>query len=174
MVRGSGDAATLVASLRGVLASLDPTVPLYRATPLESTVRETLGQDRLVTALLTAFAVLALLLAAVGVHGVLSSEVARRRKEIGVRLALGADREAIYRFVLGRAVPAAALGLLIGLVVALVLSRAMASLVFGIDTSDPVSFAVVLGVLSLIGVIAAWIPAFRATHVSPLEAIRAD
>jgi putative ABC transport system permease protein len=153
---------------------LDPSVPLYRATPLESTVRETLAQDRLVTALLTAFAVLALTLAAVGVHGVVSFEVTRRRREIGVRIALGANRESIYRFVLGRALPAAVRGVVIGLVAALLLSRAMAALVFGIDTSDPLSFAVVVSMLLLIGGIAAWIPAFRAARVSPLEAIRAD
>lgn len=174
MVRSSGDVGALVASLRGVLASLDRSVPLYRARPLESTVRETLARDRLVMALLTAFAVLALMLAAVGVHGVLSSEVTRRRKEIGVRIALGANRESIYRFVLGRALPAAGRGILIGLVAALLLSRAMAALVFGIDTTDPLSFLAVVGLLSLVGVIAAWIPAFRATRVSPLEAIRAD
>lgn len=172
MVRSSGDVTALVTSLRGVLASLDTSVPLYRARPLETTVRETLAQDRLVTALLAAFAVLALLLAAVGVHGVLSSEVTRRRKEIGVRIALGASRKSVHRFVLGRAVPAAALGIAIGLVASLLLSRTMAALVFGIQTTDLFSFVAVVGVLSIVGLTAAWIPAFRAARVSPLEAIR--
>src|SRR5438874_491135 len=139
IVRGSGDPNLIVSALRGVVASLDVSVPLYRATTLEATVGATLAQDRLVTTLLSAFAALALALAAVGVHGVLSADVVRRRKEIGIRVALGAGRRSVYTLVLGRAIPAAVRGILLGVAAALLISRAMSALVFGVGTSDPVS-----------------------------------
>jgi ABC-type antimicrobial peptide transport system permease subunit len=164
----------LIAALRDALRSLDATIPLYRATTLESTVRETLAEDRLVTALLSAFALLALTLAAVGVHGILSADVIRRRKEIGIRLALGARRRSVYAFVLGRAIPAAVQGIVVGLVAALLVSRALAALVFGVATSDPLSIAIVIGVLAIVAVLATWLPAFFASRVSPLEAIRTE
>ena len=174
IVRGAGDANLLIIALRDALRSLDPTIPLYRASALETTVRETLAEDRLVTALLSAFALLALALAAVGVHGILSADVVRRRKEIGIRLALGAGRPSVYAFVLGRAIPAAIRGLAIGLVAALVASRAMSSLVFGIGTFDLLSFAIVIAVLAVVAILATWLPAYFASRVSPLEAIRAE
>lgn len=174
IVRGSGDPNMLIAALRDVLHSLDATIPLYRATTLETTVRETLAEDRLVTALLSAFALLALALAAVGVHGILSADVIRRRKEIGIRFALGARRRTVYAFVFGRAMPAAVQGIVVGLVAALLVSRALAALVFGVGTSDPLSIAIVIGVLAIVAVLATWLPAFFASRVSPLEAIRTD
>jgi hypothetical protein len=174
IVRGAGDPNLLIVALREALRSLDATIPLYRAAALETTVRETLAEDRLVTALLSAFAFLALALAAVGVHGVLSADVVRRRKEIGIRLALGAGRPSVYAFVLGRAIPAAIRGLAIGLVAALLMSRAMSSLVFGIGTSDPLSFAIVIAVLAVVAILATWLPAYFASRVSPLEAIRVE
>jgi predicted permease len=174
IIRGSGDPNMLIAALRDGMRSLDATIPLYRATTLETTVRETLAEDRLVTALLSAFALLALALAAVGVHGILSADVIRRRKEIGIRFALGARRRSVYAFVLGRAIPAAVQGIIVGLVAALLVSRALAALVFGIGTSDPLSVAMVIGVLAVVAVLATWLPAFFASRVSPLEAIRTD
>ena len=174
IVRGSGDPNLIVSALRGVVASLDVSVPLYRATTLEATVGATLAQDRLVTTLLSAFAALALALAAVGVHGVLSADVVRRRKEIGIRVALGAKRSSVYALVLGRALPAALRGIVLGLAAAMLLSRAMSALVFGIGTWDPPSFAIVVALLGLVALVATWLPALRAMRVSPLEAIRTD
>jgi ABC-type antimicrobial peptide transport system permease subunit len=174
IVRGTGDPNAIVAALREVLRSVDATVPLYRATALQTTVSETLAEDRLVTTLLSAFALLALALSAVGVHGVLSADVIRRRKEIGIRLALGAGRQSVYTFVFGQAIPAAIRGLLIGLVAALLAARAMSALVFGIGTWDLLSFGIVIGVLALVAIAATWLPAFLASRVSPLEAIRTD
>ena len=172
IVLGAVDPNLLIGAMRDVLHSLDASVPLYRATALETTVQETLAEDRLVTALLSGFALLALALAAVGVHGVLSADVVRRRKEIGIRLALGADRPSVYVFVLGKALPAAAWGIVIGLVGSLLASRAMSALVFGIGTSDPLSFALVVAVLVVVAILSTWMPAFLASRVSPLEAIR--
>jgi predicted lysophospholipase L1 biosynthesis ABC-type transport system permease subunit len=174
IIRGSGDPNVVIAGLRDAMRSLDATIPLFRATTLETTVHETLAEDRLVTALLSAFALLALALAAVGVHGILSADVIRRRKEIGIRFALGAGRRSVYAFVLGRAIPAAIQGIVVGLVAALLVSRALAALVFGIGTSDPLSITIVVGVLAVVAVLATWLPAFFASRVSPLEAIRTD
>jgi hypothetical protein len=174
IVRGSGDPNAIISALREVLRSIDASIPLYRATTLSTTVSETLAEDRVITALLSAFALLALALAAVGVHGVLSADVTRRRKEIGIRLALGARRRSVYTFVLAQALPAAVRGMVIGLLAALLVSRAMSALVFGIGTSDPASFAIVIGVLAIVATAATWLPAFFASRVSPLEAIRAD
>jgi predicted permease len=174
IVRVSGDPTAIITSLRDVLHTIDASIPLYRATTLATTVSETLAEDRLITTLLSAFALLALALAAVGVYGILSADVTRRRKEIGIRLALGARRRSVYTFVLARALPAAVRGLVIGLVAALLVSRAMSALVFGIGTSDPASFAIVIGVLAVVATAATWLPAFFASRVSPLEAIRSE
>ena len=174
VVRGSGDVNVLLSALRQALSSVDATVPLYRATSLEGAVATTVAQDRFTTVLLTAFAVLSLVLAAVGVYGVLSADVARRRKEIGIRLALGANTGAVTAMVLRRALAPAVAGVTLGVVVALITSRALSALVFGIGTSDVGSFVVVVVVLLTVATVATLLPAVRATRVSPLEAIRTD
>ena len=132
IVRGTGDANALLGELRQSLAAVDATIPLFRATSLDRAVAITMAQDRLTTSLLAAFAVLALLLAAVGVYGVLSGDVTRRRKEIGIRLALGANGAAVTSMVLRRALTPAVVGVGIGIGLALVLARSMSALVFGI------------------------------------------
>jgi putative ABC transport system permease protein len=174
IVRGRGDASALIAPVRAALASLDPAIPLYRATPLERTVDETLAPERFVAALLSAFALLALSLTAVGVHGVLSGDITRRRREIGVRLALGATRREVYALVLRRALLPALEGVAIGIVAALVLARALSALVFGIGPWDPPSFVVVVLGLLAVALGATWIPAWRASRLSPLEVIKID
>jgi ABC-type antimicrobial peptide transport system permease subunit len=149
-------------------------VPLYRATTLDHTVAQTLAQDRFVTALLSAFAVVALLLAAVGVHGVLSSDLAQRRKELGIRVALGADRASVYALIIRRILKPSLIGLTIGVFGALVLARAMSALVFGIGTWDPASFALVVILLLTVAIATTWHAARRASRVSPLEAIKSE
>ena len=174
IVRGGGDASALLGALRQSLASVDATIPLYRATSLDRAVAITMAQDRVTTALLAAFAVLALLLAAVGVYGVLSGDVTRRRKEIGIRLALGANAASVTGMVLRRALTPAVVGVGIGIALALVLARSMSALVFGIGAYDTVTFLAVTAGLLIVAMSASIIPAFRATRVSPLEAIRTD
>ena len=174
IVRGSGDSGALLTALRRTLAEVDPTIPLFRQTSLESAVATTFARDRLTTILLTAFAVLALLLAAVGVYGVLSADVARRRREIGIRLALGATTSSVPSMVLRRALKPALLGIVIGVGVSLLLVRGMSALVYGVGVTDPTSFVAVAVVLLGVSVFGAMIPALRATRVSPLEAIRMD
>ena len=174
IVRGAGDASILIAPIRAALASLDAAIPLYREAPLQRTVDQTLAPERLVAALLSAFALLALSLAAVGVHGVLSSDVTRRRREIGIRVALGATRREVYGLVLRRAVVPTLEGLAIGIAAALLLARALSALVFGIGPWDPTTFAIVVFSLTAVALTATWIPAWRASRVSPLEAIKVD
>jgi putative ABC transport system permease protein len=157
-----------------VLASLDASIPLYHASSLEQVVNERLAEERFVTALLSAFALLALALTAVGVHGVLAADVALRRREIGIRLALGADRGSVYALVLRRMTSPAALGMVIGIVVAVLLSRALSALVFGIATTDVTTFAIVILTLAVVAVVATWVPAFRAARVPAVEAIKAE
>ena len=174
IVRGSGDVNTLLVAVRQALASVDAVVPLYRATSLQSAVAESVAQDRFTTVLLGAFAVLSLMLAAVGVYGVLSGDVARRRKEIGIRLALGASTTSVTRLVLHRGLTPAVVGVVIGIFVAALIARSMSTLVYGIGTHDPMTFVVVAGVLLGVAIVATLVPAIRATRVSTLEAIRTD
>jgi putative ABC transport system permease protein len=169
-----GSASGYIQPLRGVLASLDASIPLYHASLLEQVVNERLAEERFVTGLLSAFALLALALTAVGVHGVLAADVALRRREIGIRLALGADRGSVYALVLRRMTSPAMLGMVIGIVVAVLLSRALSALVFGIATTDVTTFAIVTLTLAVVAVVATWVPAFRAARVPAVEAIKAE
>jgi predicted permease len=174
IVRGSGDVGGLLGAVRQSLASIDATIPLYRATSLDRAVAITMAQDRITTMLLAAFAVLALLLAAVGVYGVLSGDVNRRRKEIGIRLALGATGGTVTGMVLRRGLTPAVIGVGIGIGLALLLARSMSALVFGIGAYDAETFLVVTAALLVVAMSASIVPALRATRVSPLEAIRTD
>jgi predicted permease len=172
IVRGSADAPATLAAVREALASLDASLPLYRATSLETAVDTTLARDRFTALLLSAFAVLALLLAAVGVYGVFSSDVTQRRREIGIRLALGADRASVLVLVLRRALVPTAIGLIIGTGAALTLARTMSAMVFGIATTDAVSFVGVGLVLAAVALLATLIPAIRAARVPAVEVIK--
>lgn len=174
VVRGTGDPRTLIAALRSAVSSLDRTIPLYSAARLDESVAETLAADRFTTVLLAAFALASLALASVGVYGVISAEVSRRRKEIGIRLAVGASAREVTALIIRRGLTPAVAGAAIGIAVALVVSRSMSALVFGVDTWDVLSFAIVAGTLLAVAMLATAIPALRAARLSPVEAIRAD
>ena len=174
IVRTDGAPELMISSLRTALASVDPTLPLYQISTLSDAVDRSLARDRFITAILSVFAAVSLLLAAVGVYGVFSGEVAARRKEIGVRLALGADRIAVVRLVLRRSLMLSVVGAGLGCSIGLLLSRSMKALVYDIGTSDPASFLVVAGTLLSVAMLATIIPAIRAARTSPLEAIRTD
>jgi predicted permease len=174
VLRGNGDPNALLAALRAAVASIDTHVPLANPTTLEASVADTLSEDRFTTFLLAGFAVLALTLAAIGVYGILAGDVQSRRKEIGIRLALGARPFAVTRLLLARTLRPAAIGAVVGVGVALVASRSMAALVFGVHTWDPVSFVIVTSTLLAVAALATWVPARRATRCSPMEAIRVD
>lgn len=172
VVRGTGDMPALLAAVRSAIAATDASIPFYMATTMEASIADTLAQDRFITYLLTSFAFVSLLLGVIGTYGVMSGDVTRRRKEIGIRTALGARRMELITLVLGRSLRAALVGAASGLVVALALSRIMSALVYGVSTWDPASFIVVVIALLLVATLATIIPALRATRVSPMEAIR--
>jgi putative ABC transport system permease protein len=174
IVRGDVKPEALVGALRATLRSVDPTLPLYEVTTLADAVDRSLARDRFTTALLSVFAIVSLLLAAVGIYGVFAAEVTARHKEIGVRLALGARGRGVLRLVLGRALVLAVSGAAIGVAAGLLLARAMSALVFDVATWDPLSFVAVTGLLLGVAMVATLVPALRAARISPLEAIRGE
>jgi putative ABC transport system permease protein len=174
IVRAAADAGALAASARAAVAALDATVPLYEITTLDGAVGRALARDRFTAALLGAFAVVSLLLAAIGIYGVFAGDVAQRRKEIGIRVALGAPSSGVVGLVMRRAVVRALIGIALGTVGAVLAARAMRSLLYGVSATDPMSFLGVAGLLLAVAVAATLVPALRAARVSPLVAIRVD
>jgi putative ABC transport system permease protein len=172
VVRADLAPEALVAALRTAVASLDPSIPLYLVTTMPGLVDASLAADRFTAFLLAAFAAVALAMASVGVFGVFSSEVTRRRKEIGIRMALGASGSGVVALLLGQAIHRAAIGIAAGAAIALVLGRGMGSLLFGIAAADPASFAIVSGIVTGLAVTATLIPAILLLRSAPLSALR--
>jgi predicted permease len=174
IIRSDALPEAIIALLRSHLASVDPTLPLYQLTTLEHAVDQSLAEERFITVILGLFAAVSLLLATVGVYGVFAGDVAAQRKEIGVRLALGSAGTAVVALVLRRALKLSVIGAAFGSAVGLMLSRSMSTLVYEIETSDPMSFLAVSGILVIAAILATLVPAVRAARISPLEVIRAD
>ena len=174
IVRASVPPDVLVTSLRAAVFGLERSLPLYQVATMGQLVERSLASDRFTTALLGAFAMVALLLAAVGIFGVFSADVAHRRREIGVRIALGAGSWRVVGLVLRRALTRAAAGVGAGAVVALLLARSMASLLFCVRPTDPASLAAVAVLLLGVATVATLIPALRALRASPLDVLRAE
>jgi predicted permease len=173
-VRGRGPGTELLRALPAAVARVDPTVPVGLLKPLDQQVREHLFLDRMLGTLSAGFALLATLLAAVGLHGVLAYTVAQRRREIGVRMALGADAGRVRRGVLAQMGRMLALGVPLGVAAALLLGRTARSILFGVPTHDPLALVPSLLVLVAAALAAAWVPAWRASRVSPASALRTD
>jgi putative ABC transport system permease protein len=173
VVRGQGNPELLAGVLRDELKRLDPGLSLAKVRTLDQVLAASTARSRFVMALLSGFALLALLLAAVGIYGVLSYDVSQRRSEIGVRLTLGASPGNVQRLVLGEGMLLAGLGLVLGGLSAFALGRVMASLLFGVTASDRVTFAAAFLVILAISLAACYLPARRASEVDPIEALRA-
>jgi ABC-type antimicrobial peptide transport system permease subunit len=171
-VRSAMPAEQLLRSIPGVVARLDPNLPVEELKTLPQQIRENISLDRMISTLSAVFAGLATLLAAVGLYGVLAYTVARRTREIGVRMALGADAGRVRRMVLRQMVVLVAVGVVIGGIAALQIGKAAASLLFGMQGNDPLVFAGAIAVLSLIALGAAWVPSYRAARVDPIKALR--
>jgi predicted permease len=172
VIRTTGDPLSLVAVVSREIHAVDPDQPISNIATMGEVLTERTGARRLGMILLTAFAGLALLLASLGIYGVLSFFVAQQTREIGVRLALGAQLRDILVLVLKKGMGLALLGVAVGLIAAFALARLMASLLFGVRATDPITFAAIALILTGVALLACYIPARRATKVDPLVALR--
>ena len=173
-VRTSGDPSAIVPAVRREVRALDAQVPLFDVTTLEDELALTLTQPRFQAVLLAGFAGIALLLATIGIYGVTAHAVSQRTQEVGIRMAMGAGRRDVLVLLIAQHLRPALIGLAIGLAGALVLSRSLQSLLFGVGATDPATFSLVAAALLLVAAGACWIPARRATRVDPLTALRAE
>jgi predicted permease len=172
LVRAEGAPAALAASIRGAIRRQDPGLAIFGLEPLDETVARSVAERRFTMLVLGLLAGVSLLLAAAGIHGVLSYTVGRRTREIGIRLALGANPQRLRRLVIGEGVRLAVVGAVLGVLGALALSRLLSSLLFGVSSTDVVTFAAVPVLLCIVAAAAGYVPARRATKVDPLTAIR--
>jgi putative ABC transport system permease protein len=171
-LRGHIDAAAAVDRVREQIQAIDPALPVFGAQALSEIVSTALSDRRFAIEVVGLFAVTALLLAAIGIYGVIAYLVSERTREIGIRLALGADRHTILRTVLGQGLGLVAAGLALGLVCAVIVSRFMAGLLYGVQPADPPTFIAVAAALTLVGFFACYIPARRAIRIDPNLALR--
>lgn len=174
LVRAEVDLETLIPEIRGAIRELDPGLAVFGEEPLAETLAESMGQQRFTMLLLAAFAGLALLLAAVGVYGVLSFIVVQRAPEMGIRMALGASQRYVVRQVVWQGARLAIVGLAFGLAGAFVLTRFLRGLLFGVEATDPITFLAVPGLVLLAALLASWVPAQRATEADPMSILRAS
>jgi predicted permease len=174
LLRTSGDPARLAAEVRSAVASLDPNLPLFDFKTLEQHLGLALFPVRAVAWLLGLMGALALFLAVLGLHGVLSYSVSRRTREIGIRMAIGAQRDAVLRMILGFGARLTTAGLALGLLAALGVTRFLTFLLYGISPLDPLTFVLVPGLLLAVSLGAAALPARRAAAVEPVEALREE
>jgi predicted permease len=174
IVKTNSDPATVVPSIRREIHALDPDQPLGPVNTLETLLSQSVAPRRLNLALIAIFSVAALLLSAVGLFGVMSYAVGQRRREIGVRMALGATRGHITRLVLGNGLALTAIGIAIGLAASFGLTRLMQSLLFGVTATDVVTFVGVSGLLAVVALLASYIPARKAARVDPMSALQCE
>jgi putative ABC transport system permease protein len=174
LIRTRADPLSLVAPLRASVREVANGTPLAEVATMNDLIDASVAQRRFTMALLVMFALLALVLASVGIYGVLSYAVAERSREIGIRRALGAQEGQVVRMVVGEGMRLTAVGLVSGIGAAFVASRAMRGLLYGIGTGDPATFAAVTALVAAVAFAASYLPARRAAHVDPTDALRAD
>jgi putative ABC transport system permease protein len=172
LVRTSNDPLALLSAIRNQLQQLDPELPMASVATMDQLLADSLSRSRFTMLLLGMFAVIALVLAAVGVYGLIAYSVTQRTQELGIRMALGAQRRDVFGLVLAEGTRLTLLGIAIGVLAALVLSRLLVALLFGVSATDPLTFAGVAGLLVVVALLACYIPARRATRVDPMVALR--
>jgi putative ABC transport system permease protein len=173
-VRTVGDPANMSKSIAAVINSLDPDLPMADVKTMDQLLEDSMGGDRFGAVLFGTFAVIALLLAAFGIYGVMSFGVAQRTHEIGLRMALGADSSQVLGMILKEGMTLGAIGLVIGLLASWGVARLMRNLLFGVGTIDYGALSVVAAILMLSAFLACYVPARRATQVDPMAALRQD
>jgi predicted permease len=171
-LRTAIDPTSLASPARSAIHELAPTAPVYEIRTLVSRVGDAMAQARFSALLLTLFASAALVLAVLGIYGVMAFAVSQRKREIGIRVALGAERRDVLRLVVGQGAALTALGLGLGLIAALAGTQLLRSLLYDVAPSDPLTFAAVVAILGTAGVLASWLPARRATRLDPSEVLR--
>src|SRR5262249_50578149 len=174
MIRTAGEPAGLAAAVRRAVSATDSEQPVHRIRSIEEALSASLARRRLSALLTGFFAALALLLSAIGIYGVLAWMVSERTREMGIRVALGAQTGDVLMLVIGQGMKLTLLGLAIGLLAALPAGRAMKGLVFGVGASDPTTFVVIAILLALAALLACYVPARRATKVDPIVALRQE
>jgi predicted permease len=173
-VRTSSDPAFLSGAVVREIHAVDPNVPVYQIRTMQDRLYDSLARQRFSTTMLGAFALFGLILAAIGIYGVMSYLVTQGTRDIGVRVALGAQRANIIQMVLRQGLELTAVGIGVGLIGALALTRVMAGLLFGVTATDAFTFSAVALILTLVAVLATYIPARRATKVDPIVALREE
>lgn len=173
-VRTAGDVNAQLPTLRRELQALDPAMPFANVTTVEENIRQGLWGARTGAALLTVFGLLALVLSAIGVYSIISYTVGQRTREIGIRMAIGAQTSDVLAMILRRGLVVAGAGIVVGLIVAAFVTRLFQSLLFGVSATDPLTFGTIAGLLAAVAVLACYVPARRATQVDPLVALRND
>jgi putative ABC transport system permease protein len=174
LLRTGLEPLSLVGAVRGAVRGLDPNLPAYRVTTVERTVADSAAAERFSMSLQLVFAGVALVLAMIGIYGVLSYSVAQRTREIGIRMALGAERRSILRLVVGQGMALVLAAVVVGVLGALAAGRVLSSLLYGVSPRDPLTFGAVAAALSAVALVACWIPARRASAVSPQTALRSE
>jgi ABC-type antimicrobial peptide transport system permease subunit len=174
MARAEVPPLSLVGGIRGAMRDVDPTVPIFNVATMEATLAESMARERFASTVLAVFAAAAVLLAVLGVHGVLAYLVAQRGHEVGVRMALGATRHDVVRMVVGQGVSMAVLGVVAGLVAAFALSGVLQSLLFGVSATAPLAYAGVGLALGLVAMGATALPAYRAASIDPVASLRRE
>jgi ABC-type antimicrobial peptide transport system permease subunit len=172
IVRASGDPATIAAAVREQIRQSDPTLPVFQVRTMEDLRQFSFWRFKLFGWMFSAFGAVALLLASIGVYGVLSYSVSQRTQEIGVRVALGADRRDVLRLVVGQGARLAAVGVVVGIVGALGVTQFVKTLLYNVTPSDPLSFTLVASFLTAVAIVASYVPARRAMAVDPIIALR--
>ena len=172
VVRTDGDPQTLANGVRAAVREIDPSLPVYGLRPMSEVVERSMVQPRFLSLLLVVFSSIAVFLAAIGIYGVMAYSVNQRTQEIGVRMALGAQRLHVLRLVFGQGLILLLIGTVIGLGGAFALTRWLQSLLFEIAPTDPLTYSAVVGLLAVVALLACYVPARRATKVDPLVALR--
>ncbi|MGH9936268.1 MAG: FtsX-like permease family protein, partial [Blastocatellia bacterium] len=172
VARVAGDPTALAGAARAEARQLDAEAPVYLMTTLEELVARSAATRRFSMSLIGAFALIALVLAAIGIYGVINYSVSRRTREIGIRMALGARAGDVFKLIIRQGMRLTLLGVASGLATALALTRLMRSLLFGVSATDPMTFVGVAALLTFVALLACWIPARRAMKVDPLVALK--